>query len=86
MIHRRWSDPQFVFLLTADEAASLLLFALDKEEEELLFRRWIVQAQYEMSFDDFKASLKPRIIKTDREIIEDVKSIMKGWEVSNGIV
>lgn len=45
--------------LPAEDGARLLVFALGKEQDERLFMRWIVHAQYEVSFDDFKKSLLP---------------------------
>ena len=45
--------------LPAGDGVQLLIFALNKEQDERLFQRWILHAQYEMSFDDFKRSLLP---------------------------
>jgi len=56
--------------LPADDGVQLLVFALNKEQDEKLFLRWIGQAQYQMSFDDFKQSLKPVIINTEETMAQ----------------
>lgn len=72
--------------MPGDKAASLLLYAMEEEETAKLFQRWVVQAQYEMSFEEFRAALKPKKKKTEKEILRDVEGILKDWEVANGIV
>lgn len=42
-----------------------MTFALEKEEEDKLFSRWIGFAQYEVSFEEFKQKLKP--VKVDEK-------------------
>lgn len=71
--------------MPADEGVAFLLFAMDKEEEAMLFQRWLVSAQFEMSFDEFKEKLKPKIVD-DRKTLQDVENIMKSWEAKNGII
>jgi hypothetical protein len=45
--------------------------------EELLFQRWISDARFQqMSFNDFKNSMKPMAIRDEKEILEDVESIL----------
>lgn len=48
--------------MPAEEGISLLTFALEKEEEDKLYSRWIGFAQYEVSFEEFKRKLKPVIV------------------------
>ena len=36
-----------------------MTFAMEKEEEDKLFSRWVGLAQYEVSFEEFKQQLKP---------------------------
>lgn len=69
--------------MPADDGIAFLLFAKSKEEEAMLFQRWLVQAQFEMSFDEFKDQLM-RKPKKDEEILKDVENIMKGWDQQNG--
>lgn len=69
-----------------EEVPAFVDFAYEKQTEELLFQRWIPY-QY-LSFDDFKAKIKPQIIKNDEEILKDVKDIItlfnkKGEEHGN---
>ena len=65
--------------LPADDGVQLLVFAFSKEQDERLFQRWIGAAQYQMSFDEFKESLKPIRINTEEtmtqlnELMENTK-------------
>lgn len=68
------------------DAVEFLLWLINKAEEELLYQRWIIAGQTEMSFEEFKTRLQPKPVKKDEEIIEDVKSIMEGWDKLNGII
>lgn len=52
-------------------------FLLKKREEELLFQRWIHDIHLHISFEEFKRSLKPPVIKSDEEILEEVKNILE---------
>ena len=52
-------------------------FLLRKREEELLFQRWIHDIHLHISFDEFKRSLRPPVIKSDEEILEEVKNILE---------
>lgn len=63
-----------------DEALSLIEYAFTQVEEELLFQRWIHDIHLHMSFDEFKAKLKPQPIKSDEEILGDVKDILALFE------
>ena len=65
--------------MDAGTGIQLLEHALKKEEEDLLFSRWIQGAQYTMSFDDFKASLTRRDKPTE-EVLADVDNIMEAFE------
>lgn len=59
-----------------DEALSLIEYAFAQQEEELLFNRWIHDVQFHMSFEEFKEQLKPKPIKAEEEILDDVKEII----------
>lgn len=64
--------------MEADEGLSLLLYALEQEEDALLFNRWVNGLQYSISFDEFKQKLKPVRQKSEREILADVEHILSG--------
>lgn len=49
---------------------------MTQAEEELLFQRWIHDIHLQMSFDEFKAKLKPQPIRKEEEILEEVKDIL----------
>lgn len=59
----------------------LLIHAMEAEETDRIFQRWINGYQH-MSFDEFRAELVPKPEKPTEEIMEDVESIMKAWEVT----
>ena len=67
--------------MPAADGAAFLLYVKEKEEDELLYQRWIVQSQFVMGFDEFKHYLKPRKAKSDEEILRDVEGILKSMEV-----
>lgn len=52
---------------------------MQKEEDKLLFSRWIQGAQYTMSFSDYKGSLSRRE-KATEEVLADVDNIMEAFE------
>lgn len=59
----------------------LLIHAMEAEETERVFQRWINGFQH-MNFDDFRAELTPKPDKPTKEIMEDVGNIMRAWEVT----
>ena len=67
--------------MPADDGLVLLRFAKDKEEEDLLFQRWLVAGQFEMSFEEFKQKLCPPQQKDDAVVLADVQNILTSWEV-----
>lgn len=67
--------------LEAEDGITLLRHAMEAEETERIFRRWINGYQY-MSFDAFRAQLTPEPDKPTAEILEDVDDIMQAWEVT----
>ena len=58
----------------------LLLYAMEAEENDRLFQRWINGYQ-NMDFDAFRAELAPKPDKPTEEILEDVGDILSAWEV-----
>ena len=65
--------------MEVDEALSLIEYALGQRTEELLYQRWLVRFQFEMSFDEFKLKLKPVKLKDETEILEDVEKILSSF-------
>jgi hypothetical protein len=66
----------YILSLELDEALSQIEYAFAQAEEELLFQRWIHDIHLQMSFDEFKAKLKPQPIRKEEEILEEVKDIL----------
>ena len=65
--------------MDAEAGIQLLEYALQREEDDLIFSRWVHGAQYTMSFDAFKASLTRRERPTE-EVLEDVGNILEAFE------
>jgi len=63
-----------IFRADIEEALSLIDYAYQKQEEELIFLRWIPYQH--ISFEEFRAQIKPKKIKSDEEILKDVKDII----------
>lgn len=80
MLYRRYSSPQSILSMDAETGIQLLEYALQQEEDDKIFSRWIHGAQYTMSFDAFKASLTPRKEKPTEEVLEDVGNILEAFE------
>lgn len=80
-MYRRYHDPAAILALEAEDGITLLLHAMEAEETERLFCRWINGYQH-MSFDAFRAQLTPKPDKSTEEILEDVDDIMQAWEVT----
>ena len=62
--------------LELDEALSLIEYAFAQQEEELLFQRWLHDFQFHMGFEEFKQKLKPAPVKSETDILGDVKEIL----------
>lgn len=73
---RRYSDVERIMELPANDGVQLLSYALNKEQDDRLFMRWIGQAQYQMSFDEFKQSLIPVRIDT-KKTMEQLDELME---------
>lgn len=69
--------------MDAEDGILLLEYALEKEEDALIFSRWIHGAQYTLSFADFKTLLS-RKEKPVKEVLEDVDNIMAAFERERG--
>lgn len=66
--------------MDAEQGIALLEYAMEQETDRLLFARWIQGAQYSQSFDEFKAALRPPVIKPETVVLEDVGSILQAFE------
>lgn len=67
------------------EALSFILYALKKRDEDLLYQRWIIGGfHFNISFNDFKLQLMPKVDKPDAEILADVKAILDEFAVERG--
>lgn len=71
-----------------EDAIEIMDFAVAQNNEDKLFQRWIVQSQFEMSFDEFKQAVMPAVNKSDEEVLKDVFSIieMMNKETNNGTI
>ena len=84
LLYRRYSNPQELLSLEAEDGILLLEYALEKEEDALIFSRWVQGAQYTMSFDSFKASLARKPEKPAEEVLEYVGNILQAFEQERG--
>ena len=67
--------------MPAEDGIALLQHAVEAEETERMFERWINGYQH-MSFDAFRAELMPKPDKSAADILNDVGNIMQAWEVT----
>lgn len=79
---RRYGSLDYVYSLDLEEALSFIDFAYEKQTEELIFQRWIPYQH--ISYDEFKAQIKPPVIKSDEEILNDVKDIITLFNTGRG--
>lgn len=66
--------------MDAELGSSLLLRAIELEEDAKIYQRWIQNAQYSVSFDDFKSDLRRPPTKPTEEVLDDVGNILKAFE------
>lgn len=70
--------------MDANAGTSLLEYAFEREEDQLLFARWVQREQYTMSFSAYKSELKKSQkkipVKSTNEILEDVGNILQTFE------
>lgn len=66
--------------MEAEEGLALLQHAAEREQDLMLFARWVAGPQFSMSFDEFKAQLNRPAEKPAAAILEDVGNIMAAWE------
>lgn len=60
-----------------DDAYDLIQALTEQNYEDKLFFRWVVGYQDQMSFDEFKAELKPVKIQSEEEILANVYDIIE---------
>lgn len=74
--------------MPVDDGISLLTFAFEQETDDKIFIRWVNLAQYDISFQEFKESLKPvnvnekKTLKKLDELMENTQWVKAG--VNNG--
>ena len=58
-----------------------MLYAMEKEEDDKLFARWIAGPQLQYGYEEFKELLKP-VRMDEKKTMEDIDSFMKNtaWE------
>lgn len=67
--------------MPAEDGLPLLIHALEQEENDRIFSRWVCGPQYQVSFDEFKKSLTKKItVQSTKEILRDVENIMEAFE------
>lgn len=72
--------------MPADDGVAFLLFAMDEEQDRLLFERWLLAGQFEMGFDEFKKKLIIPQNFDDYEVLNDIANMMATLEGTNGTV
>lgn len=60
-----------------DEAIGFIQFLYKKRNEDLIFQRWIAGPQYEMSLEEFKHALRPKRVRSDEEILDELYAAFK---------
>ena len=67
--------------MPSNDGISLLLYAMEKEEDDKLFARWIAGPQLQYGYEEFKELLKP-VRMDEKKTMEDIDSFMKNtaWE------
>ena len=58
-----------------------MLYAMEKEEDDKLFARWIAGPQLQYGYEEFKELLKP-VRMDEKKTMEDIDSFMENtaWE------
>ena len=69
-------SPAMFFDMPAEDAAIILIKAKERRVNDRLFLRWAIGYQQQVSFDEFKESVRPRMEKPAAAIIDDVYSII----------
>lgn len=80
MLLKRYHSLDYIFKLDIEEALSLIEYANTQVEEELLFLRWIQNWQFDFSLDEFREKLKPKKVKSNEQILEDVIEVLALFE------
>ena len=72
--------------MPAEDGVAFLLFAMDEEQERLIYERWLIAGQFEMGFDEFKKKLIPPQDFDDEAVLDDIANMMATLEGTNGTV
>jgi len=79
---KRYHSLEYIKSCEIEEGITFIEFAQAKQEEELLFLRWIPYQN--LSFEDFKKELKPKVIKNEKEVLTDVEKIITLFNTGRG--
>lgn len=60
------------------QAIDFLAFLIEKQAEEMIWQRWLHHQN--ISFMEFKGQLKPKIQRSEIEILEEVKEILETFK------
>ena len=65
--------------MPADDGVAFLLFAMDEEQDRLLFERWLIAGQFEMGFDEFKKKLRETMVELVKEqlVLKEIVKVEK---------
>ena len=64
-----------------NDGVSLLLYALEKEDEDKLYSRWVAGPQLQYGYEEFKELLKP-VLVNEKQVLADLDDLMENttWE------
>lgn len=81
LLFRRYHNAGAVLEMPAEDGLALLLHAIEQEENDRIFSRWVCGPQYQVSFEEFKKALmRKKTVKSTKEILQDVENIMEAFE------
>lgn len=79
LIQRRYNDINKILKLPFKEGYELIKFALEEENEQRMYLRWVVGYQSLISFTEFKNKIRQMSIQDNRDaedILADVERMM----------
>lgn len=72
--------------MPAEDGVAFLLFAMDEEQDRLIYDRWLIAGQFEMGFYEFKQKLMAPKDFDDEKVLNDIADMMATLEGTNGTV
>lgn len=67
-----------------NEGLSFIDYMFDRENDSLLWQRWVAGVQYEMSFDEFKQAVTRKPQRPDKEVIAEAQDILNAFYMQGG--